>query len=167
MALARLHDMGRLQALITQNVDGLHRFAGSMNLVEVHGHMFDLYCTQCGCDYTATELLSDFRDQPKLPPKCSKCHGIVRPRVVLFDESLPHGVVRCMKELSNRDFDIVLAIGTSAVFHYIKQPLSLAQSKNIPTVEINPTQTAVSSGCRYRIRLGAADAMQRIRKCMN
>ncbi len=153
--------------VITQNVDGLHRFAGSKNLVEVHGHMFDLYCTKCGRDYTASELLSDFRDQPTLPPECSQCHGVVRPRIVLFDELLPHGVVQSLDDLSNRDFDIVFAIGTSAVFQYIKQPLSLAQSRNRPTVEINPTQTEVSRRCRYRIQLGAADAMQRIRKRMN
>ncbi len=153
--------------VITQNVDGLHRFAGSKNLVEVHGHMFDLYCTKCGRDYTATELLSDFRVPPTLPPECTKCNGIVRPRVVLFEESLPFSVVQTMNDLSHKDFDVVFAIGTSAVFHYIKQPLLLAQRHNKPTVEINPTQSEVSWSCRYRIQLGAADAMQRIRACMN
>ena len=153
--------------VITQNIDGLHRSAGSRNLIEVHGHMYDLYCTQCGCDYTATELLSDFRVLPTLPPQCTKCDGIVRPRVVLFEESLPFSVVQAMDELSTKDFDVVFAIGTSAVFHYIQQPLSLAQSRNKPTVEINPTQSAISEGCRYRIRLGAADAMQRIWTTMN
>jgi NAD-dependent deacetylase len=57
--------------VITQNVDGLHRFAGSNNLVEVHGNMYDLFCTACGHDYAASDLLSDFRDLPALPLKIS------------------------------------------------------------------------------------------------
>ncbi len=153
--------------VITQNVDGLHRSAGSKNLVEVHGHMFDLYCTKCGRDYTATELLSDFCVLPTLPPKCTRCNGIVRPRVVLFEESLPFSAVQAMDDLSTKEFDVVFAIGTSAIFDYIKRPVSLAQSRNKPTVEINPTQTTLSWSCQYRIQLGAADAMQQIWTCMN
>jgi NAD-dependent deacetylase len=152
--------------VMTQNVDGLHRIAGSKNLVEVHGHMFDLYCTNCGRDYLADQLC-DFRGTRTLLPQCTDCHGVVRPKIVLFEEALPFSVVQAMDDISRKDFDVVFAIGTTAVFHYIRQPLALAQSNDKPTVEINPTQTEVSWGFRYRIRLGAAEAMQRIRTCMN
>ena len=153
--------------VMTQNVDGLHRAAGSKNLVEVHGHMFDLHCIDCGCDYTARELVADFEIPPTLPPKCIKCGGIVRPNVVLFDESLPLTVVQAMNDLLCKSFDMVFAIGTSALFDYIKRPLSQAYSNGSTTVEINPTQTEISGRFRYRIQLGAADAMQRIRDRMN
>jgi NAD-dependent deacetylase len=149
--------------VITQNVDGLHRFAGSKNLVEVHGNMYDLFCTACGHEYAASDLLSDFRDLPALPPKCTSCNGMVRPRVVLFEELLPQSVVQKLDALARTDFDVVLSVGTSAAFHYVKEPLVAAQQKNKPTVEINPTRTDISRSCRYRIQLGAADAMQRIR----
>ena len=149
--------------VITQNVDGFHRAAGSKNLIEVHGHMYDLYCTQCGCESSATELLADFRDPPRLPPICNKCNGVIRPNVVLFDEMLPLGVIQGLNDLSRREFDLVFVVGTSAAFPYIQQPLNLAQSRNTPTVEINPMQTEISWSCRYHIRLGAADALQQIR----
>jgi NAD-dependent deacetylase len=153
--------------VMTQNVDGLHRAAGSKNLVEVHGHMFDLHCIECGCDYTARELVGDFETPPTLPPKCIGCGGIVRPDVVLFDEAIPLSVVQAMNNLLSKRFDVVFSIGTSAVFQYIRQPLSQAHGNGSTTVEINPTQTEISDCFCYRIQLGAADAMQRIMDCMD
>lgn len=149
--------------VITQNVDGLHRAAGSRNLVEVHGHIFDLYCTGCGREYGAGDLVSDYREFTAFPPRCRECGGIVRPNVVLFDEALPPAVVESLAELSGKDFDAVFAIGTSALFPYIQLPLLWAQSLGRPTVEINPRETEISLACRYRIRMGAAEAMKQIR----
>ncbi len=153
-------------SVITQNVDGLHPAAGSRNLVEVHGHIFDLYCTKCSLAYSAGELISNYRDHIKLPPKCTRCNGIVRPKVVLFEELLPETVVQSLADISEKRFDVVFAIGTSALFPYIKLPILWARSTGKATVEINPRETEVSAVCRYRIRMGAAEAMERIRVCM-
>ena len=152
--------------VITQNIDGLHRAAGSRNLIEVHGNSFDLFCTECGQEYRAGELLSDYRIQTTLPPICTQCEGIIRPKVVLFEEALFQEVVDSLIEIPEKNFDIVIAIGTSALFHYIKLPILWAQSTGKPTVEINPKETEISDVCQYRIRVGAAEAMKRIRSCM-
>jgi len=152
--------------VVTQNVDGLHRAAGSRNLVEVHGHLFDLYCTDCATGYTAEELLAGFRAPPELPPTCTRCNGIVRPNVVLFGEFLSTGVVHALHDLSTRDFEVVFSIGTTAVFPYISRPIAWAQSCGKPTVEINAARTEISDEVRYRIPLGAAEAMERIRAAM-
>lgn len=152
--------------VMTQNVDGLHRAAGSKNLIEVHGDMFDLFCTDCGKTYTARELLADFAQVPDLPPLCERCQGVIRPNVVLFEEMLPFTVVQALGNLAFIDFDTVVAIGTTASFPYIREPLSRAQRAGRPIVEINPTQTAISEHFDYRIQLGAAQALQEIQAAM-
>jgi NAD-dependent protein deacetylase/lipoamidase len=148
--------------VLTQNVDGLHRAAGSQNLVEVHGDMFDLSCTDCGQEYKASELLASFASISDLPPLCDRCQGIIRPNVVLFEEMLPASVVNGLAHLALVEFDTVIAIGTTASFPYIREPLSRAQQAGRPIVEINPTRTAISDHFDYRIELGAAEAMEKI-----
>ncbi len=152
--------------VLTQNVDGLHRAAGSTNLVEVHGDMFQLYCTDCAKCYTAADLLHDFASKPVLPPLCQQCQGVIRPNVVLFEEALPVHVVQALGHLAFVDFDVVVAVGTTATFPYIREPLSRAQRAGRPIVEINPTRTGISNCFDYRIELGAAEAMERIRERM-
>ena len=153
--------------VVTQNVDSLHRAAGSRNLVEVHGQVFDLYCANCRREYCASELFSDFTSMPELPPRCGECAGVIRPRVVLFDEFLPNHVIERLGEIAELDFDLVVAIGTTAVFPYIRAPILHAQHRNSPTVEINPTRTDISDGFTYHVELAAAEAFRRIRACMH
>jgi len=152
--------------VLTQNVDGLHRAAGSKNLVEVHGDMFDLYCTDCGQEYTAAVLFSDYSVMPDLPPLCEKCRGVIRPAVVLFEEMLPREAVEGLAHLASVDFDVVVAVGTTAAFPYIREPLGRALQRARPIVEINPTRTAISADFDYRIELGAGEAMEKIRHSM-
>ncbi len=144
--------------VLTQNVDGLHRVAGSVNLVEVHGHAFDLFCTDCGEDYTAEDLLDNFRTKPELPPLCRECNGVVRPNVVLFEESLSPSVCESLERIDACDFDIVLAVGTSALFPYIVQPFVNACNRGQPTVEINPCETLISDLASLRLHIPAAKA---------
>ena len=98
--IAEIESKKREVWVVTQNVDGLHRAAGSKNLVEVHGHIYDLFCAKCGFGISATELLGNFKAAPDLPPICSKCGGVIRPRVVLFEESLPMRVVHSLDQLA-------------------------------------------------------------------
>src|SRR5665647_3415452 len=72
--------------VLTQNVDGFHGLAGSINLVDIHGDMRRLICTRSSCDWTGGP---DEIDIQMLPPKCPRCSGVVRPDVVLFGEMLP------------------------------------------------------------------------------
>ena len=153
--------------VITQNVDGLHRAAGTGNLVEIHGHAFDLYCTQCGHRFAAGDLFDDDVSTAELPPTCDDCGGDLRPDVVLFEEQLPDKAVAQMYELASMQFDAVISVGTSAMFPYIHEPIYLARQHGIPTVEINPSETIVSQIVDFRIALGAAEAMQRVMSKLN
>ena len=142
---------------LTQNVDGLHRLAGSREVLDVHGDLHDLACTRC----EHAERVSDYTGLD-LPPRCPKCQGIVRPVVTLFGEELPEGkMVRLWSEVQ-AGFDMVFSIGTSSVFPYIAAPVLRAREAGIPTVEINPESTAVTRRVDIKIVGGAAEALDRI-----
>lgn len=139
---------------LTQNVDGLHRQAGSRALIEIHGDLRDLYCPRCGYRETPVSLAGRV-----LPPPCPACAAILRPDVVLFDEPLPAAAVKRLRDELASGFDLVLTIGTSANFPYIVEPVALAMQAGVPTVEINPQRTPLSDHVDFYLPLGAAAAM--------
>lgn len=87
---------------------------------------------------------------------------MLRPGVVLFGEPLPRLAVERLEEELARGFDLVFTIGTTSLFPYIAEPVALAASAGIPTVEINPERTAVSHLVDYRLRGDAATLLPRI-----
>ncbi len=141
----------------TQNVDGLHRDAGSSQLVEIHGNLRRLVCLGCG----AERVVPDYAELA-MPPRCEGCGGAVRPRVVLFGESLPLDELDRVETAMQEGFDLIFSIGTSSRFPYVVSPLLWAKSAGIPTVEINPGETDLSAMVDFPIKLGAADAMDRL-----
>ena len=148
--------------VLTQNIDGFHRSAGSQNLVEIHGRASELYCINCDYVTTAQDFLADYGKEVPLPPTCPACQGIIRPAVVLFGEALPERGIQALHQFQDTDWDLVFAVGTSGLFPYIAAPLVQAQFKGIPTVEINPGETMLSSVVEYRITSGAAVALDQI-----
>lgn len=145
--------------VLTQNIDGLHRAAGSRDLIEIHGSLHRLGCTSCRrrlavADYEGLEL----------PPVCARCGGLIRPEVVLFGEALPLAAVEHLLARLDEGVDLVFSIGTTSVFPYIAEPVLAALRHGVPTVEINPGKSRVSDWVDYRLRLGAAAAMAEIRR---
>jgi NAD-dependent deacetylase len=143
---------------LTQNVDGLHRRAGSRQVVDVHGDLHDLNCTQC--DYRVT--VPDYAGLDRIPPRCPRCRGILRPAVVLFGEELPEEKLTRFWHEFEVGFDLVFSIGTSSLFAYIAAPVLWARESAIPTVEINPEATAVTSEVEIKIGGGAAEVLDRL-----
>lgn len=150
-ALERRHP-GSL--VFTQNVDGLHRAAGSRALIEIHGSLHRLRCTECD----RSREVPDYAGLA-LPPACPTCGGLLRPDVVLFGEELPLAPLLRLEEAVERGFDLVFSIGTTSVFPYISGPVFWAHQAGVPTVEINPGESRVSQFVDYRLRMGAAEAM--------
>lgn len=143
--------------VFTQNVDGLHRAAGSHEIVEIHGNLQELMCTACSHEEAATDM-----SRREVPPLCPACGAVLRPKVVLFGEALPEDELDRFIEAFQEGFDIVFSIGTSSIFPYIVQPVVLAAASGIPTVEINPARTKLSDTVDYYLPLGAAEAMRGI-----
>jgi NAD-dependent deacetylase len=145
--------------VLTQNIDGLHRAAGTRDPIEIHGTLHKLRCTGCAWraevdDYAALSI----------PPACPDCGGLVRPEVVLFGEALPSAAVARLIRALEQGFDLVFSIGTTSVFPYIAAPVVEALRSGVPTVEINPGESNVSHYVDYRLRLGAAAALAGIRQ---
>jgi len=103
IALAKLEKMGKLKAVITQNIDGLHQMAGSKNVLELHGSIHRNYCINCNENYSL-----DFILESQGVPRCEKCGGIVRPDVVLYEEMLDTSILeRSIQYISNAKMLIV------------------------------------------------------------
>lgn len=106
LALARLEEQGKLQAVITQNIDGLHQAAGSREVMELHGSVHRNYCTRCGQFYSLEDIM-----QMDGVPHCS-CGGIIKPDVVLYEEGLDQGILQ--KSVAYiRHADVLVIGGTS------------------------------------------------------
>lgn len=128
--------------VLTQNIDGYHRAAGSPpeRLIEIHGELSPLYCQVCG---TRGDALAEHLERP-LPPRCVRCGGVLRPPVVLFEEMLPVQACQILSEQLARGFDAVLAVGTTASFPYIVEPVLCTWQAGGFTAEINPQRTDLS-----------------------
>lgn len=112
IALAKLEDAGKLNAIITQNIDGLHQMAGSINVLELHGSVHRNYCTKCEKFYTLEQMLNLNGNIPY----CDVCGAIVKPDVVLYEEPLDSSVVnKTVNELRNAD--LLIIGGTSLVVY--------------------------------------------------
>ena len=107
-ALVTLENHVENFTLITQNVDGLHRLAGTTHLLEIHGNMWEVRCTKCG-------MLTMDRSPYMGPlPRCSQCDGLLRPNVVWFGESLDPDILNKAFDAA-RTCDVMLIVGTSGI----------------------------------------------------
>ncbi len=113
-ALADLEKMGRLKWIVTQNIDGLHREAGSRNVLELHGNSRFVRCLDCGEIFPAEEIHDQL--ETRNPPVCSECRGMLKTTVVLFGESLPPETLNAAA-VAARKCDLVLVVGSSLVVY--------------------------------------------------
>lgn len=155
--IAELEDRLDRVCVLTQNVDGLHVTAGSRNVLEIHGTVHRIHCPGCGAgrsvrDYSGLEL----------PPRCAGCGAVERPDVVLFGEMLPVDVLRELDGELAQGFDVVMSVGTTAVFPYIASPIHAARALGTPAIEINPGRSEVSALCSHRLVMGAAAAFDEL-----
>ncbi len=132
--------------VLTQNIDGFHRAAGSRNVIEIHGCHSELHCMDCSFETTEDAwLAAHHTSTPELPPRCPRCGGVIRPRAVLFGEPLPEAAVRMLEQVVfERPRDLVVVIGTTGVFPYIQLPVVNAVENDVPTIEINPAPSVLS-----------------------
>jgi len=133
--LAKLEQNGKLSAIITQNIDGLHQKAGSKNVFELHGSVHKNTCMKCGKNYTLEELM-------KLPnQKCSVCGGLVKPDVVLYEEPLDFKVTQeAVKAIE--EADTLIVAGTSLVVYPAAGFINYFHGKNLITINLGETSAS-------------------------
>lgn len=136
--LAKMEEAGKLKAIITQNIDGLHQMAGSKNVFELHGSTLRNYCMKCHAPYDIN-FIAESESSPDKLPRCTKCGGLVKPDVVLYEEGLDDNCIRgAIQAITSADTLIIG--GTSLVVYPAAGLIDYFQGRNI--VLINKSQTA-------------------------
>lgn len=136
-ALAKLEEMGKLKAVVTQNIDGLHQAAGSKNVFELHGSVHRNYCTKCHEFYDAQFILDS-----KGAPTCTKCGGSVKPDVVLYEEGLDDSIIRGAVDAISKADTLIIG-GTSLVVYPAAGLINYFNGKYL--VLINKSSTSADS----------------------
>jgi NAD-dependent deacetylase len=115
LKLAELEAAGKLSAIVTQNIDGLHQKAGSKKVFELHGSTLRNFCMNCGKPYDEDFILQS-KDSPDTLPHCTECGGLIKPDVVLYEEGLDDGIVNGALEAISQA-DMLIIGGTSLVVY--------------------------------------------------
>lgn len=137
IALAKLEKMGKLKAVVTQNIDGLHQAAGSKNVFELHGSVLRNYCMDCNSFYDEKFIL-----ESDGIPTCPKCGGKVKPDVVLYEEGLDEDTIQgAIKAISKADTLIIG--GTSLIVYPAAGLINYFRGKNL--ILINKSSTSADS----------------------
>jgi len=132
IALAKLEKSGKLKAVITQNIDGLHQMAGSKNVLELHGSIHRNYCTKCGHFFDLEYIINSIDI-----PKCS-CGGVVKPDVILYEEPLDNDVIDASLNYISKA-DALIVGGTSLSVYPAAGLINYFKGKHL--ILINKTST--------------------------
>jgi len=136
-ALAKLEEMGKLKAIVTQNIDGLHQKAGSKKVYELHGSVLRNYCERCHKFYDVDYIMDETNCDGGIP-KCS-CGGIVKPDVVLYEEMLDDNCINGAVDAISKADTLIIG-GTSLVVYPAAGLIRYFRGKNL--VLINKTKTS-------------------------
>ena len=156
VAVAEFERAGVLKAVITQNVDDLHRRAGSLNLLEIHGNRNYLRCIGCGwrrprAEYAITDV----------PPICRECGGVIKLDTVMFGEPIPAATLAaCFAETQR--CDAMLLVGTSGAVNPAAQLPILARERGAQIIEVNPEPTQLTPYAHTVITAAAGEILPHI-----
>lgn len=157
--LAQWEKEGRLRAVITQNIDGLHQAAGSRNVLELHGSILRNYCEKCGCFHTAEEVEESLR-AGKMVPRCKKCDGRVKPDVVLYEEGLNMETLQHAAD-AIAGADVLIIGGTSLVVYPAAGLIDYYHGNKL--VLINKSATARDAQADLVISASIGEVFQQIK----
>lgn len=133
LKLAEMEKAGKLKAVITQNIDGLHQMAGSREVLELHGSVLRNYCVKCGKKYPVS-----FVAQAPGVPRCDVCGGVVRPDVVLYEEGLDGEVMNKALDYI-RKADVLIIGGTSLVVYPAAGLVNYYRGNHLILINKSPT----------------------------
>ena len=154
--LAEMEKVGKLKAIVTQNIDGLHQMAGSEKVYELHGSVLRNYCMNCGEFYDA-----DFIRNAKEIPLCKKCGGIVKPDVVLYEEGLDDKIIRGSIDAISKA-DCLIIGGTSLTVQPAASLVQYFSGKHL--VIINKGDVFMPNGVELLIKEKIGEVLDNI-KC--
>lgn len=146
--------------LFTQNVDRLHKRAGSKRVFELHGTIFESHCFNCGLSYEEDFIIGD---SIETIPRCQKCNDLIRPSVVWFGESLPYDILSMAYEKS-QSCDLFFTIGTSSEVYPAADLPHQAKNNGAYVVEVNPNETSFTRYSNLSFRENSGEILPQILK---
>lgn len=138
-AFAELERQGRLRAMITQNIDGLHQRAGNTNVIELHGTTVECECLTCGARISMDEAVARV-EAGDLAPECDACGGLLKPATISFGQSMPALAMKAAVEAC-QDCDVFVVAGSSLVVYPAASLPELAKQCGAALIIINRTPT--------------------------
>lgn len=161
-AIAELDRLGKLDCVITQNIDNLHQKAGvpDEKVFELHGSILGVLCLSCGKRYSFTKIKARL-DEGEEIPDCEACCGILKPDVTLFGEPLPQRVLKEASERS-RNCDLFIVIGSTLVVYPAAYIPAYATDSGAKLVIINLSSTSMDQYATVLIRAKAGKTMSRV-----
>ena len=161
-AIAELEKLGKLDCVITQNIDNLHQKAGNdpAKVFELHGSMRWVRCLDCGARYSIEEILSKVLDPENLPV-CQSCGGILKPDVIFFGETLPEDTLK-QASLHASACDLMIIVGSSLVVYPAAYMPQYAKQGGAKIVIITLSSTPLDDMADIVINQGAAETMDGI-----
>jgi NAD-dependent deacetylase len=149
--LVRLEQMGKLDAVVTQNIDGLHNAAGSARVYELHGTFRTGHCTKCGARFDMSDFYSGIESGQLRVPSCTPCGAPIKPDVVLFEDLLPEDAWQGAVE-AVQNCDLMLVFGSSLVVYPAAELPIIALSNGASLVIVNLEATAYDSMATVNVR---------------
>ncbi len=160
LALAQLEQVGRVQAVITQNIDMLHTRAGSERVFELHGHLRRATCIECFSETDAEPLITQFLATGDIP-YCASCGGVLKPNVILFGEQLPVMELLGARQAARR-CDLMIVVGSSLEVSPAADFPALAREHGAKLVIINYQATYIDDRADVVIHENAAEIIPMI-----
>lgn len=162
VALAELEDAGQLDAIITQNIDGLHQVAGSEEVVEIHGNGQRVVCRDCS-QRGPLEPVQERIRSGDVPPRCEDCNGLLKPDTVLFGERLPKHALYRSHALAETA-DAFLVVGSSLTVEPAASLPRTAAETGATLVVTNLDKTPLSDRAEYDFRSDVTHVLPRLRE---
>ena len=154
--LAELEARGIVRAVVTQNIDGLHQKAGSSNVFELHGSVMRNLCMDCGESFALEETEEAWKrscSEGDGIPRCSRCGGIIKPDVVLYEEGLDDDVIRGSVE-AIYSADLLVIAGTSLLVNPAASLIRYFRGRHLVVVNLSPTQADERASLVIRAKVG-------------
>jgi NAD-dependent deacetylase len=164
-ALARLEARGKIAAVITQNIDGLHQDAGSRRVLELHGTSRHCVCLECAARYSSEDIQQRL-EAGEEAPLCGRCGGLLKSATISFGQPLPEDVLSEAYELCSNT-DLVLAIGSSLVVEPAASLPRSAAMRGASLVIINHTETPLDALAGAVIRAGIGETLTTLEKLLS
>lgn len=163
LGIAEIERLGKLDCVITQNIDNLHQKAGNSpeKVIELHGNMRWVRCLSCNERYPLEDIKQRLKQGKEEVPDCKNCHGILKPDVVFFGEALPEDALQNATYRSS-NCDLLIAIGSSLVVYPAAYMPLYAKEAGAKLIIINIGETSYDSRADICINAKAGETMERI-----